>query len=67
MSRIKDINKLNLENKHQKCSGKNCYKNEVEAIKIAKEQELLNWNQGLELKVYRCHICNSYHLTRVEN
>lgn len=64
MSRIKDINKLNLKNERQKCSDKNCYKSEIEAAKIADEQELLNWNQNLKLKVYRCHICGFYHLTR---
>jgi hypothetical protein len=64
MSRPVDINKLNLKNKHEKCSGKNCYMSENEAKKIAQEQEMLNWNQALELQTYRCHICGFYHLTR---
>jgi hypothetical protein len=64
MSRKTDINKLNLENKRTRCHGKNCYTSNTEAQKVADEQEALNWNQNLKLKIYHCAQCGYYHLTR---
>jgi len=67
MSKSVNLNKIDFDNKHEKCAGKNCYKTEAEAKQIALTQELLNWNQDLELKTYQCHICGKYHLTRVSS
>lgn len=44
---------------------KKSYKTEDEAKKTAEIQMLVN--QGLELKVYKCDLCNYWHLTSVKN
>jgi hypothetical protein len=49
----------------RKCGGKNCYQTKTEAEKVKHEQELLNANKSLRLKVYRCD-CGAWHLTSVK-
>ena len=49
-----------------KCGGKNCYESQTEAEIVAREQEILNMQNDLELKVYRCIICGQLHLTRTK-
>jgi len=43
------------------CDSKRRYKNEQEARQTADYQMLLN--QDLELSVYKCDMCNFWHLT----
>lgn len=44
------------------CDSKRKYKNEREAVETAKYQMLIHPN--LELDVYKCQFCCSWHLTR---
>lgn len=44
------------------CKAKKAYPNETEAKKAAEIQMLLDMN--LELSVYKCGLCNKWHLTR---
>jgi hypothetical protein len=44
------------------CSDKRRFKNEAEAIKAAEFQMLTNMQ--LELRIYKCHQCQFWHLTR---
>jgi hypothetical protein len=53
----------------EKCNGKNCYRSKIEAEAVAREQEILNAQEELELRVYRCVDCGEWHLTknRIQN
>ena len=44
------------------CQPKRKYSNEKEALNAAEYQMLLDVN--LELSIYKCDICNKWHLTR---
>lgn len=44
------------------CGGKRCYPSKHEAELVKSEQEIIT--PGLELSIYRCISCGSYHLTR---
>jgi len=44
------------------CSPKRKFNNEKVANDAAEYQMLIK--PGLELRTYRCHICNKWHLTR---
>ncbi|TAH31892.1 hypothetical protein EYC58_04410 [Candidatus Saccharibacteria bacterium] len=44
------------------CGGKRCYTTKQEAKHVKSEQEIIN--PELELSIYRCLTCSSYHLTR---
>lgn len=46
----------------QKCGNKNCYASRHEAELIKEQQELLH--RDLELDIYRCISCQSWHLTQ---
>ena len=48
------------------CQGKNCYNSEHEALLVAEEQELRDLQCELKIKVYRCPICGSWHLSSVK-
>jgi len=58
----------NQQNLHKKitfinnCQPKRKFNNEKEAIKAAEYQMLIDIN--LDLSVYKCDICNKWHLTR---
>ena len=43
------------------CSHKNQYRTETEAERVADHQ--MSLRPGLQLRVYRCDSCQSYHLT----
>jgi hypothetical protein len=47
-----------------KCGDKQRYTSKREAEQIATQQEMLNYTQDLQLKVYRCATCGGWHLTR---
>ena len=49
---------------HEKCNGKNCYRDKAEAEVVAEEQEILDFAGELELKVYKCGECGQWHLSR---
>ncbi|NCU40907.1 hypothetical protein EOL73_04085 [Candidatus Saccharibacteria bacterium] len=44
------------------CGGKFCYRNRQEAEAVIKEKSILQ--PELELSIYRCLSCGSFHLTR---
>ena len=48
----------------QLCGGKRRYTSKQEAVLVKEEQEILT--PGLELSIYRCIQCGSYHLTRAK-
>ncbi len=43
------------------CSRKRQYRTETEAERVAEHQ--MSLNRGLDLRVYYCDTCQSYHLT----
>lgn len=47
------------------CGGKRCYGTKHEAELVKSEQEIIN--PELELSIYKCISCGSYHLTRRKN
>ena len=47
------------------CGGKRCYSSKREAEHVREEQELLT--HDLELSIYRCIQCGTWHLTRNKN
>jgi hypothetical protein len=59
--------KFHEPSKPEKCSGKNCYKSQIEADTVAREREILNSQNELELKSYRCIICGQWHLSRAKS
>lgn len=46
------------------CGDKRRYATEREAREVADQQEMLNYTQDLQLKVYKCATCGGWHLTR---
>jgi hypothetical protein len=60
------MKKLYQPPKRAKCGGKNCYPTRHEAELVAREQEALNFQDDLKLKVYRCIDCGAWHLTRIK-
>ena len=52
--------------KKQQCNGKNCYDSEVEARKVADEQESFDLKRELRIGVYQCQFCGKWHLTSVK-
>lgn len=53
--------------KRELCGGKNVYETRAEAEKIARDEELIFANGGLELDVYKCAFCGGWHLTSHKN
>lgn len=61
MSRVRKPLPRNF-NPHKKCGGKYCYATKLDAEMVVEEKTIMQ--PELELSVYKCSNCGSYHLTR---